>query len=154
VAFIAEHMTLVGAGKANKRVADMKLPKHVYSIDSNKTAFEAFQLMIEHKISGIAVVDDVSGKLVGNVSVRDLKVVQHDARFFFLLGEKLSDFLKTLQKSSKRPATLITCKPSDTFATVIALLAKHKIHRLYVVDEAMRPLSVCSLKDAAMEILI
>lgn len=61
------------------QVQDLKLPDEVITIDEKKTPLEAFRLMRDKKVSGLAIVDE-NGKLKDVISVRDLMV---SANFFF-----------------------------------------------------------------------
>lgn len=47
--------------------------RQVISIESNELVLEAFKRMKEHQIGGIPVVEGPKKKIVGNVSIRDIR---------------------------------------------------------------------------------
>ena len=51
--------------------------KHVISVGKSTKAIEAFRTMDNKKISGLAVVEEETGKLIGNTSSSDLKVKKY-----------------------------------------------------------------------------
>jgi len=129
----------------------------VISIPEDATAIEAFRTMVEKNISGLAVVDK-EGKLTANISLKDLKAMSTDARLFWRLFQTVHNFLLKVRKennehSGDRPRTVVTVKPTDTLETVIRKLSEFKIHKVYVVDEHKKPVSVISLKDILYEII-
>jgi len=65
--------------------------RNVISINEDNTAIEAFIKMHENKVSGIAVVD-TDNKLVGSLSVSDLKYILID-EIFEGLAESAMDFV-------------------------------------------------------------
>ena len=83
-----------------------------------------------HNISGIPVVED-SGKLVGIVTNRDV-------RFATNPNEKVSDLMTR---------ELVTVKAGATEKQARALLHKHRIERLIVVDDEYRCKGLITVKD-------
>ena len=83
-----------------------------------------------HNISGIPVVED-SGKLVGIVTNRDV-------RFATNPNEKVSDLMTR---------DLVTVKAGATEKEARALLHKHRIERLIVVDDEYRCKGLITVKD-------
>jgi len=60
---------------SSKRVSDIEgFLKPTLSVKTTQKAFEAFRLICENHVSGIAVVDD-QGQLIGNISGSDLRVI-------------------------------------------------------------------------------
>jgi predicted transcriptional regulator len=45
---------------------------------------------------------------------------------------------------------VVTCRPEDTDVAVAKLMAKNKIRRIPVIDEAQRPIGIVSLNDLAI----
>jgi len=152
--FLHENIEKIGP-KVDKTVADMHVLKEVVHIKESQPALDAFNLMVKEAISGVAVVDD-RGHLVGNLSVRDLKVMAPDGGLFWRLYGTAKSFLEKLHAEyagSGRPATVQTCTMNDTLKNVITKLAANRIHRLFVVDEKNMPIGVISLRDVLMEVL-
>jgi len=152
VKFIHKNLPLLGA-KGKMRVDEMTgLSKQVFTIGTYEDAIIAFDRMIQHKVSGLGVVD-VTGKLVDNISVRDLKAISSDCRLFWRLYQTVGNFLQKIKTEKSRPHSIITCKESDTLEDVITRLVYHNIHRLFVVDEEKKPVSVVSLRDVIRELI-
>lgn len=128
----------------------------IVSVTENQTVLEAFVVIFERMVSGVAVVND-DGKLVGSISASDLKWVAESA---FDLGNRLSmtvsDFLDfrrsvpgfandVLKKvTSSAP---LTCMPDDEVEYVLTKLMTKGVHRLWIVNEEHKPVGVVALCD-------
>lgn len=131
-------------------------PKHVYSVKENGLAIEAFKMMSEHKITGVPIVDS-DGSIITNISSRDLRNVLTDPNFFEKLQLPAERFASDLKSKSflHNAETMypkICCKFSNKFAEVLHKLAATKIHRIYVVENTEKPVSVISLDDIVSKI--
>jgi len=128
----------------------------VLCISEDETAIKAFDLMITKKINGIAVID-ANGKLVDNISLRDLKAIQSDGHMFHRLYQTIHNFLlkirKEFAKKDDRPSRVVAIKNTDTLEHTIALCVDHGIHRVYIVDDQKKPTGVVTLHDMFAEIL-
>jgi len=133
----------------HKTVADLNLgSKPVICVDQNTKAIEAFRLMDNKKISGVAVVDE-TGRFVGNTSASDLKLFLSSPSLE-LLHTPILGFLNAIRQQSidiKSPT--ISCSTHDSFDTLIGKLASTKIHRLFIADDnsGYRPIAVISITD-------
>ena len=126
----------------------MDYRKRVVSIDDDATAKQAFELILQHKLYGLAVVD-AEGGLVGNTSARDIKLValypQTETNAFdldimsFLAGVRQEDSVNT-GKKAKYPACNV--RESSTVGHVLSLLAKTGYHRVFVTNTYMEPVGV------------
>jgi IMP dehydrogenase len=92
---------------------------------------EALRLMADFKISGIPVVEQPSGKLVGIITNRDV-------RFASNMQQPVSELMT--QK-------LITVREGVNNEEAKALLHKHRIEKLLVVDGAFRCIGLITVKD-------
>jgi len=95
------------------------------------TVGDALMLMAEHKIGGIPVIGE-EGKLQGIVTNRDLR----------------------FEKNMKRPVTevmtssnIITAKESSNLIEAEAVLQKHKIEKLPVVDDNDKLIGLITFRD-------
>lgn len=61
-------------------------------------------------------------------------------------------FRPQFHKKHGRPTHSVSLTGSDTLATALTKLAENRIHRLYIVDDANRPIGICSLKDILAEV--
>jgi CBS domain-containing protein len=89
-------------------------------------------------IGSLPVIDD-SGQLVGMVTDRDACMAA------FLQRQPLHD-IAVAGAMTKHP---VACTTDDNDRDVAALMAKHKVRRIPVVDDAQRPIGVVSLNDLA-----
>jgi IMP dehydrogenase len=92
---------------------------------------EALRLMADFKISGIPVVEQPSGKLVGIITNRDV-------RFASNMQQPVSELMT--QK-------LVTVREGVNNEQAKALLHKHRIEKLLVVDGAFRCIGLITVKD-------
>jgi CBS-domain-containing membrane protein len=152
--FVAEHLNILGSIK--DLPAREMLSPDVLTIGEDELALGAFHKMVEHNISGLAVVDN-QGKIVESISVRDLKAIQYDGRMFWRLNQKVKDFLMKIKKDreekKKRPKDLVVGKLDEPLEQIIAKLHGNRVHRLFVVNEQSKPVGVISLKDILLQII-
>ncbi len=92
---------------------------------------EALELMAHYKISGVPVTDQ-GGRLVGILTNRDLRFEEN--------LERRVDELMTKEK-------LVTVPPGTTLDQAKALLHKHRIEKLLVVDEGGSLTGLITVKD-------
>jgi len=153
VAYLAKHVNQLGP-HMHKSLKELGfLPKQVISIDYNRRAIDAFKLMAEHRISGLPVLD-IERKLMANISARDLRSLQHDARLFKRLYHSVSEFVTSVRQADMKAVhPSICCTFDDSFQKVVLKLAAARIHRIYVIDEHRFPVSVVSLHDVLLKIL-
>jgi len=151
--YLAKHIDQLGPS-IQKTLKELNFEKKsVISIDHNKRAIDAFRLMAENHISGLAVLDS-DKKLMANISARDLRSIQHDARLFERLYYSVGEFVSHVRQANYRAIhPSICCTFDDTFQKIIMRLAATRIHRMYVVDENRHPISVISLHDVLAKIL-
>ncbi|MEN3041026.1 MAG: IMP dehydrogenase [Bacteroidia bacterium] len=92
---------------------------------------EAFQLMAEHRIGGIPIVDR-QRHLVGILTNRDIRFVQPD---------------ETPVSAYMTPQPLITAPEETTLEEAETILRKHRIEKLPLVDKAGRLVGLITYKD-------
>ena len=100
------------------------------TISENETVLDASNLMRDHKIGGIPVID-ANKKLVGIITNRDL-------RFEKKMQKKVSEVM------SKK---LITIENSHDLRKAEEILQEHKIEKLPVVDAAFHLTGLITYKD-------
>lgn len=115
-------------------------PDHpLISVNVDKTYWDAFRLISDNLVSGVPVVDG-HGKLVGSVSVRDIRTLVNDPSKFGTLNTPLNH-------GPPHHLHLHTCRISDTLQSVMDKLTQTRAHRLYLVDASDKPVGVISLGD-------
>lgn len=147
VATILANKQVLGAA-ANKTVEDLELDDGaVFTVTTDTPALNAFGTLVRDKKSSVGIVDE-TGKLVGNLSVSDVRALRSPAAFASLrLG--VADFLA----EARGPATprgtglVVTVSPKTTFIEVLQRLTPMHLHRVYVVDADNKPVSIITLTD-------
>ena len=114
----------------------MTRPVHVCR--ATDTLDNAASLMWQHDIGSIVVVDD-AGQTIGMVTDRDACMAA------MTCGVALHDIPVSIAMAKH----VVTCRPEDTDAAVAEMMAKHKIRRVPVIDEAQQPVGIVSLNDLA-----
>ncbi|XP_074274544.1 SNF1-related protein kinase regulatory subunit gamma-1-like [Silene latifolia] len=137
-------------------ISDLGLPfmsrDQLISINSSELILEAFKRMKDHKIGGLPVVEGSNKKIVGNISMRDIRYLLLKPELFSNFRNlTVKDFIKTIASISQEVGKVmpaITCKVESTLGDVIHNLASKMVHRIYVVtgkeDEVV---GVITLRD-------
>ena len=102
------------------------------TIHPDQTLADALNLMVEQKISGIPVVEENTGKLVGIITNRDVR-----------FATKMNQPVKELMTSEG----LVTVKPDVTMEEAKLLLHTHRIEKILVVDKAYKCIGLITVKD-------
>ncbi|KAK2983144.1 hypothetical protein RJ640_007820 [Escallonia rubra] len=123
----------------------------VVSIQSNDLILEAFTRMKDHQIGGLPVVEGPKKKIVGNVSIRDIRFLLLNPELFSKFRHlTVMDFMNTIASATQdtgKVVTPITCKPDSTLGSVIHILASKLVHRIYVIDDSDEVIGVITLRD-------
>ena len=106
--------------------------KEPVTIRPNMTVHDVLQLTRQHKFSGLPVVDD-AGRVVGIVTNRDI-------RFETKLDQPISSIMTPRER-------LVTVKEGASREEVIALLHKHRLERVLVVNDAFELRGLITVKD-------
>jgi CBS domain-containing protein len=102
------------------------------------TLDRAAGLMWDHDIGVLPVIDE-HGRVVGMITDRDACMAAYTC------GGALHDIPVEVAMARN----VVTCGADDSDAAVAEVMAKHKIRRVPVVDEAHRPVGMLSLNDLA-----
>jgi predicted transcriptional regulator len=103
VRFLQQNMHLLG----DKRLTPVKeiqgVMHEVFSVNIHQRAIDAFHEMVDKGVTGVAIVDN-SGRLRGNLSLRDLKAMSTDGRFFWRLYQTVENYIIKLKQDIKGTA--------------------------------------------------
>jgi len=129
--------------------------KPVICVKKIMSAGETFRLMDKRKISGVAVIDEESGALVGNTSSSDLKLFIRSLSMESLNMPIMQFLNKIRQEHIDIRMPTITCSPRDTLAFLIEKLSATKIHKIFIADDSngYKPMAVVSITDVLKYIL-
>jgi len=150
------NLALIGKRK-EKPIGEIKgAIRSVYCINEETPAIEGFRQMTVHGVSGLAVVN-TEGKLEGNLSIRDLKAICSDGRMFWRLYQTTKNFLQKVKKEYHEkhgiPNHPVFLKTNNTIEFAIKQLVTNRIHRIFIVDDANKPIGILSLKDILLELI-
>jgi len=144
------NMAEIGIG--DKTLSELGFAKKdLYTIYERHPVKDAFALLSEKEVSAVAVVD-AHGKIVGNISCRDLRSIGPNTTLSHRLDLSIVKFLELMQLEFQAPKQVVTATLSTKFKTVMDLLVMENLHRVWLVDEKSRPISVVSLRDVLMAI--
>jgi len=152
IKYLANHMAEIGTIR-NKPIIEMEgVIKSVHSIKETATAMDAFSLMVKEKVSGIAIVND-KGKITANISLKDLKGVSAEAKFFWRLLNSAKSFADSVHEESKHRKFPITVQTKNTLEDVITTLVTNNVHHVYIVDDEFKPIGVMGLREVLLQVL-
>jgi IMP dehydrogenase len=117
---------------ANVKRSEAGMVSDPVSIGAGRTVGDAFDLMRQHHIGGIPVVDG-GGLLVGIVTNRDLRFEEH-------LERPVTDVMTAAPK-------LITAPVGTTLIQARALFGEHRIEKLPLVDTEGHLAGLITVKD-------
>jgi len=140
VKYLHANINLLGE-QANKSISELNMisaDKQLVVAQADQSAISAFKLISDNLVSAVPLIDK-QGLLVGTLSVSDLRLVQDDLSPLIL---------SSLQyKAIQEPRPAVVCTPNATLGSVIATLANSNVHRVWVVDEQQKPVSVISITN-------
>ena len=102
------------------------------TIHPDQTLADALDLMVKEKISGIPVVEENSGRLLGIITNRDVR-----------FATTMTQPVKELMTSDN----LVTVKSGVTMEEAKRLLHKYRIEKILVVDEVYKCIGLITVKD-------
>ena len=126
----------------------------VTTVPQDATAFFALQALVAAQVSGAPVVDD-HGAVVANFSASDVRLLAGAANAADAGGSLDLPVLRFLADRGPKgvhdpaPSALspVVLQQGDSVAVAVQLLATSRLHHVYVVDAARKPLAVVSLSD-------
>lgn len=134
IGFIHQFLPIEKRVEEVKKVkrADSGIIENPLNISPDATVAEAEELMASFQISGLLVVDEISGKLVGIITSRDI-------RFETVKGKRVAEVMTN--------SPLIKAPPGTTLEQARVILKKNKIEKLPLVDENDRVAGLISSRD-------
>jgi CBS domain-containing protein len=135
-----------GPSSAGTRIAstaamkiEQLMTREVKTCRPNDSLESAARVMWDFDIGAVPIVDG-DGQIIGMLTDRDALMAG------FTQGRPLRD----LQCHAAMSKHVMTCRPEDSDADVARVMAKNKIRRVPVVDDANRPIGMVSLNDLAI----
>jgi len=131
--------------------------KSVYSVKESDQAREAFDMMVDKKVSSICIVDE-TGEILTAISTKDIRLLPRLEAAGLeknnLLDLNVREFVGLVRRATeidgKSHAACVTVELDTPLATVLGKLAATKMHRVYVIDAQRRPVGVISVSDVVV----
>jgi len=120
----------------------------VGSLKETTSVIGALRYMRDCAISGIAVLNDKE-QIISNFSATDL--LKLTPKKFFLLIVSLREYLTQVYGQLKPP---VCCQITDTVETLMLKFERFNVHRIYVVDDDLKPTGFYSLTDVIGFLLV
>jgi len=115
---------------------DLKLGyRPVLSVPSYRLALDAFMFIYQHRVTAVAVTDQ-DQRLSGVVSLSDLKDIGSTGAMFGKLLVPVGQFIQSKVEGSQHLLAYYVTR-TDTVRTVLEILCKFRIHRVFVVNNAL-----------------
>ncbi|OWM75967.1 SNF1-related protein kinase regulatory subunit gamma-1-like [Punica granatum] len=140
---------------ASRPINDLGLPfmssNEVISVRSNELILEAFKRMKDNQIGGLPVVSGPKKKIVGNISIRDIRYLLLKPELFRNFRRlTVMHFMSTVIEENQETGKIVpplTCQQDATMGSVIETLASKSVHRIYVVSREDEVTGVITLRD-------
>jgi len=110
------------------------LTEQLITMKDSEMVCHAFQKMVQSKASGIGIVD-FEGKLVGNVSLRDLRGIGANGENFIRLWSTIATFKQHEKRdyNAQTPKKPIVVIPAESLRVLLERFYDGNLHRIYVV---------------------
>jgi len=112
----------------------------VLFVTNQDTLAKAFMTLLHNHVSGVAVVDSVSGSIVDNVSASDLRGI--DAQSFYKLEAPIHQLYSLANRGPP-----VVCDAQYSVLQVLDDMISHHVRRIYVIDANRTPTRVITQSD-------
>jgi len=124
-----------------------------HSVSVEEKAIDAFRILHKEKLNALPILDE-EGKLLTNISLRDLKGLKSQNYMFSKLYLPAIELLKVVRSEDlKDRVPIIAVKASDTFSSTVTRIATTRIHQLYVKNDNDVLSGILFLSDLIKKIL-
>jgi len=143
--------------KSKKQIKDLPIGKKMPIVISElRPTREGFSLAIKQKISAVGVVNE-RGQLVGNLSITDIRLIG-GLDGLDQLNLPLKQYLERIEvlsteRTIQHSQYPVACRDTDTLDSIIEILIRFSIHRIYIVDDCGKPIGVLAMIDMISELI-
>ena len=180
--YLRRNTDLLDQTVMNATVKSMQLGaqggRRVVSINASTPVVDCFYEMERANVQAVAIIDENTDALVGNLSETDIMTLKSDAYGALALpvGEyllhahgitnpKVPDIVDrslynpdstvfSAALANEGSKLVVTCEPTATIAEVMDAMHVKAVHRVWVVDDARRPIGVVALSDILAAIAV
>mmetsp|Transcript_22337 Transcript_22337/g.46960 ORF Transcript_22337/g.46960 Transcript_22337/m.46960 type:complete len:405 (+) Transcript_22337:595-1809(+) len=124
--------------------------EHLVKVGPDESLARALELMHEHELSALPVVDLATDRLIGVYSRSDITFLTRatDAEDAVSnLDLLLSDVLEQQRTDVTTPDAMHSCSTAHTLQSIFEYFAQLRFNRLFVLDESERLVGVVSARD-------
>lgn len=124
--------------------------EHLVKVGPDESLARALELMHEHELSALPVVDVATDRLIGVYSRSDITFLTRatDAEDAVAnLDLTLSDVLEQQRTDVTTPDAMHSCSTAHTLQSIFEYFAQLRFNRLFVLDESERLVGVVSARD-------
>jgi len=114
----------------------------VFQVPENLQTIKALNQIVKQKVHAVAVVDE-TGKIITTLSESDVRPLCNTN--FKKIVLPISEFLREFHDGKLTHP--VTCGPTDILLDVAIRAVAAKVHRVWVVDSAERPIGVVTMSD-------
>lgn len=149
MAYLAQNIHLIKE-RANLTLESLKIGNQgAFTVTGDTTVIKALMTIHSKRLSAVPVVDN-DGKLIANLSMSDLRGLNSKTLVDLLLP--INDFLSKRASEDEnyvceRSVNPLTVKLTDTLDYAIYKIVATRVHRLWAVDSAGKPVGVVALTD-------
>jgi len=120
----------------------------IQTIKETELSIEAFKMMLENRISGVAVVND-KGQLTSVFSSFDIKRENLNQELFSDLRLPAKEYLSKSNRYFKKEIdeNAIQICATDSLDSVLEKVVKYHLHQIFELDENKSPIKEHSLCD-------
>jgi len=147
IAFAATHV--LPHSVLNKTVRDTGIGTWpVVAVYDTDSTWEAFRKIRSYNLSAVGVINH-DQRLLGSISSADLRGITEESvdELKLSTGEYLARHRNNNNGSTTSSSSFFSIKSSLPVGEVIATLYKYHLHRLFVVDEQLKPIRIITLSD-------
>ena len=180
--YLRRNADLLDQTVMNATVQSMQLGaqggRRVVSVNASTPVVDCFYEMERANVQAVAIIDENTDALVGNLSETDIMTLKSDAYGALALpvGEyllhahgitnpKVPDIVDrslynpdstvfSAALANEGSKLVVTCEPTATIAEVMDAMHVKAVHRVWVVDDARRPIGVVALSDILAAIAV
>jgi len=140
IRFLTTRGVYIGSA-LTKSIKDIGLePLGVCCVLDTLPTVDAIRFMRNNRLSGVGIVDN-QNRLVANFSATDLLSLNEEN--FMTITLPVKEFVERIHRF-KPP---VFAREIDTLETVLLKCVVHQVHRIYIVNEMMKPIGVLTLTD-------
>lgn len=122
------------------------MTRKVITVDRNMPLWQAYELMNQHKIRHLPVID-ADNRLVGIVTDRDIRSALPSKFAKGVYDEREEQQFKELKVAEVMSAKPVTISPTDTLQDALLLIQATKVGAFPVVDQENKLKGIISVRD-------